>query len=55
MTKKPIHILLVDDDEDDYVLTRDLLTGSGEPRFEFEWVSTYEAGLTAIKKKQHHA
>ena len=54
MTDENIRILFVDDDEDDYILTRDLLTDLGESRFELEWASTYEAGLAAIKNKQHH-
>jgi two-component system cell cycle sensor histidine kinase/response regulator CckA len=53
MDKRVASILLVDDDEDDYVLTRDLLAELGEPGFELEWVSTYEAGLAAIEKKKH--
>ena len=48
-----IRILLVDDDEDDYILTRDLLAGPGESPFEFEWAATYEAGLAAMEKHRH--
>jgi diguanylate cyclase (GGDEF)-like protein len=44
-----IKILLVDDDEDDYILTRDMLSEAGGGRYVLEWVSTYEAGLQAIK------
>jgi len=36
--KEPIHILLVDDDEDDYILTRDLLAEASGTRFELKWV-----------------
>ena len=53
MEQGPVRVLFVDDDEDDYILTRDLLTELGGSRFELEWASTYEAGLTAIKKKRH--
>lgn len=53
MKQEPVRILFADDDEDDYVLTRDLLAELGEPGFELEWVSTYEAGLAAIEKKRH--
>ena len=51
--KEPIHILLVDDDEDDYILTRDLLAEASGTRFELKWVSTFEAGLEAIDQEQH--
>jgi len=49
---------LVEDDEDDYVLTQDLLAqiqglpGQG-PKFDLEWVATYDAGLEAMKRNQH--
>ena len=36
MAEKPIHILLVDDDEDDYIITRDLLQEAGGSRFNLE-------------------
>jgi signal transduction histidine kinase len=43
-----IRVLLIEDDEDDYVFTRDLLTEIGGERFELEWASTYERGLTRV-------
>ncbi len=43
----------MDDDEDDYILTRDLLAEPGVSRFEFEWAPTYEAGLAAMEKHRH--
>jgi signal transduction histidine kinase len=44
----PLKVLLVEDDEDDYVLTRDLLSRVGGGRFEVEWAATYERGLARI-------
>ena len=44
--KALLRILLVEDDEDDYVIIRDLL--SGIERFELEWVSDYGTALRAI-------
>jgi len=43
--KAPIRIMLVDDDEDDYVLTRDLLADIPEFWFELDWVCDVEAAL----------
>jgi PAS domain S-box-containing protein len=40
------HILLVDDDEDDFILTRALLTDLGGERTVVEWASGYQAALT---------
>ena len=47
----PLRVLLVDDDEDDYTLTRDLVSQIRVPRrAELRWVSTYEAGLDALRQ-----
>jgi diguanylate cyclase (GGDEF)-like protein len=53
MEKGPFKILLVDDDEDDYIMTRDLLAEIKGPRYEMEWVSTYNDALAAIKRNKH--
>jgi signal transduction histidine kinase len=36
---------MVDDDEDDFVIVRDLLRDAGDGRYELNWVSSYEAGV----------
>ncbi len=54
-------VLLIDDDEDEWVIVRDLLRETDEngerPEsaswFELDWVSTYEAGLEAIQAARH--
>jgi signal transduction histidine kinase len=43
-----LKVLLVDDDEDDYVFTRDLLAEIGGERFAVEWAESYERGLARI-------
>ncbi len=49
-----IRILLVEDDEDDYLILRDCLMDLGEqPRFVLERATTYEAGLTQIQRANH--
>ena len=53
MNNDPVKVLLVDDDEDDYVLTRDWFAEMAESRFELEWVSSYDQALHAIAKCQH--
>ena len=53
-----LHILLIDDDEDDYIITRDLLAEIAYPvedkkrQFELDWVDSYEAGLAAIERRR---
>ena len=49
-----VKILLVEDDEDDYLITRNLLRMIETPTFVLDWRNTYEAGLTALTKNQHH-
>ena len=57
LTSRPVgellRVLLVEDDEDDYILARDLLGESTEVRFETEWASSYELGLAAIRSGGH--
>jgi len=50
---RDISVLLVEDDDDDYVLTRDLLADSRRTRFTLDWVSTYEDGIRAIHEARH--
>ena len=52
-THAPVKVLLVDDDEDDAVITQALLEQSSDSSFEIEWVCSYEAGLTSLKEHRH--
>ena len=42
-------IVLIEDDEDDYIITRDLLDEVKQGRFELQWVSTYEEALALLR------
>lgn len=60
MNAKEIRILLVDDDEDEYILLRDLLEDqpflgkTGEQlRFTLEWSATYQEALRACQMRVH--
>jgi PAS domain S-box-containing protein len=48
-----IKVLLVEDDEDDYIITRDLLSEIQGKRFELQWASTFQKGLEAMLRNQH--
>ena len=48
MIASAYQVLLIDDDEDDYVVTRDLLQEAEQASFELTWVETYQAGLEAL-------
>ena len=50
---EPIRILLVEDDEDDYILTRDTLMEMGSPICTLDWASTYEAGFELFHQHRH--
>lgn len=53
MQKDLFKVLLVDDDEDDYLITSDLLEDIRRIKFEIDWVETYEEALEAILQQQH--
>ena len=48
-----IKVLLVDDDEDDYMITRDLLLDVETLEYKLDWVSTYDEGKEAIDRNDH--
>lgn len=49
----PLNVLLVDDSEDDYIITRDLFTDGEESNVCLEWVTNYDAALERIGQKCH--
>lgn len=53
MISKEIHILLVDDDEDYLVLTKDYLSNIPGMKFTIDWKADYESGLLEINRKLH--
>ena len=57
---EPLRVLLVDDDEDDYIITQDLLNDSDQDgndernnRFLLDWVSEYGSALREIQRQRH--
>jgi len=49
----PLRVLLVEDDEDDYLCTRDLLRDMGEGRFALDWVVKFEDAVAAMARHEH--
>jgi diguanylate cyclase (GGDEF)-like protein/PAS domain S-box-containing protein len=45
----PLRVLLVEDDEDDFVLTRSMLLANGRTKFDVEWEQTYADALRATQ------
>jgi two-component sensor histidine kinase/CheY-like chemotaxis protein len=48
-----VRVLLVEDDEDDYLITRAGLSKSAGIVFDVTWVKTYDTALAAMKRNQH--
>jgi PAS domain S-box-containing protein len=48
-----VRVLLIDDDQEDFLLVSDMLAEAENTRFKLAWVQTYEAGLEAISKGEH--
>src|SRR5262245_26807742 len=48
-----VRVLLVDDDRDDYLLTRDLLEEIPGDGYELDWVSDYESAAAALRDCHH--
>ena len=53
MDTRELRVLIADDDEDDYILTRDLLQRIGRQRFRLDWTPSFETALQAIELNQH--
>lgn len=49
----PTRVLIIDDDEDDYVLTVSLLREIGADRYAVKWVSSYTMALDEIRGGDH--
>jgi diguanylate cyclase (GGDEF)-like protein/PAS domain S-box-containing protein len=49
----PLRVLVVDDDEDDFILIRDMLCDAGEGGYTFEWCATPEDGLSELRRGAH--
>jgi signal transduction histidine kinase len=48
-----LRLLLVDDDPDDYLLTRDLVNELPGRRFVLDWVSDFDEAVEAIRRGEH--
>ena len=50
---RPVRVLLVDDDRDDYLLTRDLLAEVPGGRYDLSWEGEYPAAVRAVWAAGH--
>ena len=50
---EPLRVLLVADDEGDYLITRDTLSAQERARFAVDWCSDYSEALESIAREDH--
>ncbi|MEJ2634169.1 MAG: response regulator [Calditrichia bacterium] len=48
MSTNPIKVLLIEDDEDDFILVRSMLSEARHAKINLEWAPTYESGLELV-------
>jgi signal transduction histidine kinase len=53
MEEDAIRILLVEDDEDDYVIIRDILSEIEGQKFELDWISNYQEAMEKATSNRH--
>ncbi len=51
--RSPVKVLLIDDDEDDYILTRQWLAEVESRRYDLHWVDSYDHALEAIGRERY--
>ena len=51
--RQPIRVLLIEDDEDDYILTKDLFRALPHGKFHLDRVASYDAALEALTECEH--
>jgi len=54
MNGQTIRVLIIDDDEDDYILTRELFSMMKTGNYSLDWASSYEEGLRIAALSEHH-
>lgn len=53
MDQNITRVLLIEDDEDDYILVKSLLSEVPSSRFDLDWVSDYGVAVVEISRRQH--
>ncbi|HVI48340.1 MAG TPA: ATP-binding protein [Chitinophaga sp.] len=53
MSERPIQVLMIDDDEDDFFLVTELLRDISPGQYELEWAPTFQKAIEAIDRRTH--
>jgi two-component system, cell cycle sensor histidine kinase and response regulator CckA len=48
-----VRVLLVDDDEDDFIITRDLISQIRGHRYQLDWINNYHDAFAAVQRREH--
>ena len=49
-----VKVLLIDDDEDDYIITKDIFShGNIANKYELSWIDNFDKGINSVLKRQH--
>src|SRR5437899_10083863 len=54
MGRQPVRVLLIEDSESDYLLTRHMLGSIENQIFDLEWASSWQTGIEAIRRAGHN-
>jgi len=53
MSDPQIKVLIIEDDEDDYLITRDMFSDMEDGNFHLDWVNTFSQGLHSISQNSN--
>lgn len=53
MTDRPVHVLLIDDDEDEFILIRDILSEVKNTKFKLEWTKNIDEARNQMLQHSH--
>src|SRR5829696_10498107 len=53
MNIQPVKVLLIDDDEEDYILTRYIFDEFKDNQFTLDWVENFDDGLRAFGENRY--
>jgi PAS domain S-box-containing protein len=50
---RPVRVMIIDDDEEDFLIIRDLINDISQQNFQVDWSMNFETGLTALSNPLH--
>ncbi len=53
MNNQPIKVLLIDDDEEDFILTRYIFDEFKDNQYKLDWLNNFDDGLNALNENRH--